>query len=259
MLHQFTNSKANYNYNAFIYENIELKSHFHKNFELIYSITGDNTICYQQKECVLSKGELLLIPPNTIHSFKIKENAKVWVGVFSAEFVSHFAKTNSNKLYSKFQCSDCIQNYLKNVLFYQGTPERYILKSALYAVCSECKRNATLLDENSIADNDVINTILDYISVNYTAEISMKALARYLGYEYHYFSNLFHKYFSINFKELINLYRYEKACNLIEHEEYSIAKIAIESGFQSIRNFNKVFKELSGTTPSEYIKSICSQ
>ncbi len=254
MIHQVTNSKANYNYNAYIYEDTEFKLHFHKNFELIYSVDGSHVIQIQHKKYVIDEGELLLIPPNTIHSFKVSKIGKIYVGVFSYEYVASFAKTNSNKLYSKFKCTDYIEAYLKKVLFHQAIPERYILKSALYAVCSECRNNATVISEKSGADINIINTILDYISENYTTNITMRALATDLGYEYHYFSNLFHKYFLINFKEFINLYRYEKACELIEQNECDIAKIAMESGFQSIRNFNKVFGELSGTTPTKYIK-----
>ncbi len=252
MIHQVTNSRTNYNYNAYIYDDISWKSHFHTNFELIYCIEGEFSVCAEKEKYEISQGEMVLIPPNTIHSFNIEKNNRAWVGVFSSDYIALFAKQNANKLFSKFKCDDYVEEYLKKVLFYQGVPKRYILKSALYAVCNECLKNSTLLSEKKNAD--VMNKILDYISKNFDSYMTMKKMAEDLGYEYHYFSNIFHTCFDMNFREFINLYRYEKACELMEHEDYSISEVAMLSGFQSIRSFNDVFKALSGGTPTEYRK-----
>ncbi len=252
MVHQVTNSRANFNYNAFIYKDIEWTAHFHENFELIYCMEGTQTVHIDQEEYELMPGEMILIPPNRVHFFKTDSISRVWVGVFSADHIALFAKQYSSRSFSSFRCDEHIERYLKEVLFFEGTPERYILKSALYAVCSECKKKAAILDEKVSAD--VYNKILDYISKNYNTSITLKTMAKDLGYEYHYFSSVFHNCFSMNFKEFINIYRYQKACDLIVHDKYSITEIAMKSGFQSIRSFNDVFKALSGVTPSEYRK-----
>ncbi len=250
MIHQIKNSKPNYNYNAFIYEDIEWKPHFHKNFELIYSIAGTHTIYIEQKAHTIKTGELILIPPTTMHTFKIAPGTQAWVGVFSADYIALFAKNHGSKMFSKFRLENTVHSYLKQVLFFQGTPELYILKSALYAVCSQCLENASVLYETPYAD--LKNMILDYISKNFDKAITMQDTAEALGYEYHYFSQMFHKIFSVNFKEFLNSYRYEKACELLEHGDYNITKVSTQSGFQSIRSFNNTFKALSGITPSEY-------
>ncbi len=256
MIHQVTNTKSNFNYNAYIYQNIEWTAHFHENFELIHCMNGTQIIHIGQEQYVLNQGELMLIPPNRVHFFKIDSNTLVWIGVFSADHIALFAKHNSNKLFSCFRCDECIEYYLKKVLFYQGTPDLYIRKSALYAICSECQKKAIILDE--ITYSHVLNRILEYISQHYRTSITLQTAAEALGYEYHYFSSLFHKYFSMNFKEFINLYRYQTACDLMIHEKYSLTEIAMESGFQSIRSFNDIFKTLSGVTPSEYRASFKS-
>ncbi len=253
MIHQVANSRTKYNYNAFVYEDIEWKTHFHKNFELIYSIKGRHTVYIDGKKHEIEEGELILIPPNMLHSLLISKHAKAWVGVFSADYVALFAKTDSDKQYSKFKCEAYIEEYLKKALFFEGTPERYIIKSALYAVCSQCLQNAQVV--NKMENKDDFNSILNYIAKNYDKPMSMKTIAKALGYEYHYFSSLFHKCFSMNFKEFLNLHRFEKACELMEHSEYGITEIAMASGFQSIRSFNNIFKALSGLTPSEYRRS----
>ncbi len=253
MIHQVTNSRTVYLYNAYIYEDTVFQAHFHKGFELIYAISGKHTVFLQQEKYEIEAGELILIPPNIPHSLNISQNAKVWIGVFSADYISLFAKHHSHVLYSKFKCCDYIEEYLKKILFFQGTPEKHIAKSALYAVCSECLRNAVVL--NQINDADKIYIILDYISANFDKPMTMKTMAVALGYEYHYFSKIFHACLSCNFSEFLNLYRCEKATDLLIHSEESMAQIAMKSGFQSIRSFNHIFKALNGVSPTEYRKS----
>ncbi len=254
MIHQIANSGGNYSYNACIYEDVDCPSHFHNNFELIYGITGSPHIYLDQQEYTLQAGELLLIPPNTVHAFRIGKQEAAWVGVFSADHIALFAKHHANKQFSPFRCGDSVHEYLKAVFFYRGTPERYLLKSALYAVCSECVKNATVLLEKE--RTDILNAILDHIAQKYHMPITMRTMAEELGYEYHYFSCVFHKCIAANFKAFLNMYRYEKACELLAHTDGSITEIAMRSGFQSLRSFNEVFKALSGMTPTEYRQSL---
>ncbi len=252
MIHQVVNSKGNYNYNAYIYEDIEWTAHFHRNFELLYCIKGTHTINIGGSEYELLSGELILIPPNTLHAFKVNPGNLVWVAVFSADYIAAFAKINSYTMYSKFRCDEHIEEYLKKVLFFEGIPEKYILKSALYAVCSQCLEKGIPISQKG--DADIRKKILDYIYENFDRGITMKTMADSMGYEYHYFSEIFHKCFSMNFSRLLNYYKYEKACELLEKSRFDLSTIAMESGFQSIRTFNSVFKALGGITPGEYRK-----
>ena len=57
---------------------------------------------------------------------------------------------------------------------------------------------------------------------------------------------------NINFKTLVNHYRFEYARQqLLNNPEKSISEIAFESGFQSIRSFNRIYREISGSTPNQ--------
>lgn len=254
MIHQVLNSRSNFNYNAYIYERADWSSHFHRNFELIYGIKGQNVINVNKLNIVLNPGELLLIPPGIVHSFSVENGKKLWVAVFSADFIPSFARTNSNKFYSKFKCDNFVEEYLKTALFFQGEPKKYILKSALYAACGQCLQHAELLTEN--LNEKITNKILEYIHQNSAKPLTMKDVASDLGLEYHYFSSIFHQCFSMNFRELLNIYRFETACQLLEKTDRKLSDIAYASGFQSIRNFNTAFKKLSGLTPNEYRKKL---
>lgn len=251
MIHQVTNSYGNYSYNAFIYEDITWESHFHGNYELIYMIEGSYNVTINNTTVKLNQGELLLIPPFSVHSLDI-HNCKAWVAVFSKDHISAFDRENRYSHFSKFKCSKEIEGFLKSNLFMEEKPEHYLCISCLYLVCNECKKNATLYSDYQ--EQRLMDEVLKYIEKNYLNEISMQEISSALNYEYHYFSALFNKTFSMNFKRFLNLFRYEKACEMILEDAFPLSVIAMQCGFGSIRNFNRVFKELSGYTPKEFKK-----
>ena len=127
-------------------------------------------------------------------------------------------------------------------------------KSCLYMVCDECLKKAHAIDVKGILT--IKEKIITYISENISNELTLEKAAESLGYEYHYFSSLFHNCFEINFKEFINIFRIEQATELLQNCSLDITYIAGECGYQSIRNFNRVFRKLTGKTPTEYRKSI---
>ncbi len=250
MKHQTPNSRGNYNYNAYFYDGISWDRHFHGNFELIYCVLGENAVSVGDRSFTLSPGELLLIPPWQLHAFTVDPGKKLWVGVFSEDYIPAYAKRNGGKLYAPFRSDIATEEYLKAMLFHEDIPALYTAKSALYAVCAACESKAELCNDG---ENDrVAGSILSYLSKHYTEELSMREVASVLGYEYHYFSKLFHDCFSVNFKQLLNICRFERACELLEKTDRDLTDIAMESGFQSIRSFNRIFKEMSGLTPREY-------
>ena len=79
ILHQVCNSQGNYNYNARVYHSIFWQPHFHGNYELIYVFDGTITVTANGCEDTLSKGELMLLPPYTVHSLD-SQNGHIWIG-----------------------------------------------------------------------------------------------------------------------------------------------------------------------------------
>lgn len=91
-----------------------------------------------------------------------------------------------------------------------------------------------------------------YVEENYREDISMKQAARALGYSENYLSRAFHTAVGMNFRQYVNQYRVQLACRLIEQRRGSMTRIAMESGFQNIRSFNRAFMRATGRTPSHY-------
>ncbi len=254
ILHNVANYTDNYNYDSGIYKNMESDLHFHDCYELIYSIEGYTKIKIDEKTDFLSNGEFILISPYITHSFSVDASSTAWIGVFSEDFISSFADKYKNAQFSKFTCEPQIEKMLEKYLVSGDASEHYMLTSCLYMVCNECEKNA---DKQVLNGNYKIkSSIISYVNENIFKDITMNDLASALGYEYHYLSSLFHDCFGMNFKNFINILRYYMACRLLSDKSKDITAISQECGFGSVRNFNRVFKKMSGLTPREYKSDI---
>lgn len=74
-----------------------------------------------------------------------------------------------------------------------------------------------------------------------------------------YVANAIHQKNGGNFKSYLNNYRInevKKKLDKKEHERYTLKHIYNSVGFTNQSTFNRIFKEVEGTTPSEYIENL---
>lgn len=255
IFHQPHNSKTNQNYNAFFYTDAVWDIHFHKNLELIYVVRGCVNCTVNNIEYKLYEGDFGLALPYDIHSYTPCDDTLYWVGVFSEDYVRQFSKQVGGKIANgfRFRCDEVTLEMLKSILINQDRPSTLRLKSCLYAICDAFLSSITLSEAKTEKKRTVI-MITDYILQNHTSNITLKDIARLLGYDYNYVSRYFHTLFNMSFKDLVNMYRLETAVRLIDETDKKMTDIALESGFQSIRTFNDTFRKHFGINPSEHKK-----
>ncbi|WP_160137348.1 helix-turn-helix domain-containing protein [Chryseobacterium sp. c4a] len=89
-------------------------------------------------------------------------------------------------------------------------------------------------------------------------ELSLQKLSLLMNVSTHQLSQTINQGLNTNFYKFVNAYRIDEVREKLkdpEYEKYSILGIAFESGFNSKSTFNKIFKEETGMTPSEFKKS----
>lgn len=95
--------------------------------------------------------------------------------------------------------------------------------------------------------------VTDYIKNNLTADdLSQGAMAEKAGISRDYFSRIFRGVTGTNYSRWLNTVRLEKATELLADRDMTLTEIAMQSGFQSISSFNRVFHAEKGMSPGEY-------
>jgi AraC-like DNA-binding protein len=87
------------------------------------------------------------------------------------------------------------------------------------------------------------------------SNLSLTQISKSLDVNPSYLSREFSKYFNnLSFGEYIRKLRIEKAMELISLDKYSLTEIAYLTGFSDQSHFTRIFKQLTGKSPSAYKK-----
>ena len=100
--------------------------------------------------------------------------------------------------------------------------------------------------------------IVEYVNAHFTEHLTVQTAAQALFMDRGKLSGLFSKYADMPLNAYINMLRLDRANQLIR-DGAGITEAALESGFQSVRTFNDVYKKTTGTTPSARSEQNCNQ
>src|SRR5215470_959569 len=91
-----------------------------------------------------------------------------------------------------------------------------------------------------------------FIEKHSAEELSLNKVAKAVNISANHLSEKFKQVTGVNFVDYIAHTRLEKACDLLLNSSLRISEIAFAVGFQSLSQFNRVFKKLSGKSPTKY-------
>ena len=97
-----------------------------------------------------------------------------------------------------------------------------------------------------------VNKARDFIGSQHADSLSLARVARAVNVSANHFSRLFRKTTGMTFVQYVGRVRVEKAKNLLLNPDVRISMAAFDSGFQSLSQFNRVFKKVVGHSPKEF-------
>lgn len=254
------NAKESWNYNenekvwVGKYQNSHNISHWHNDCELIYVCQGEIEIMNNKTLYSLTKDQAFFIESEKIHNMHAKnENTIIMIIVFDNNIVKNILKDY------ELVCPILSNNYNIDSI-YQKLYHELINKSFLYEITTENiikdliinilrnekikpKSKEKTIDINLMKlINDIENSFLDY---------TLSKAAEIMGMNTSYFSRFFHNTIGIPFSKYLNCIKIENAVEMIKENNKNITEIALTCGFQTIRNFNRIFKDYTGYCPTQ--------
>lgn len=106
---------------------------------------------------------------------------------------------------------------------------------------------------------DIIERAIDYISENYTQNLQLEDIAKYVSLSPVYFHNSFKAATGKTPHQYLSEVRIKKAANLLVSTDLSLSQIAYECGFSSQSYFSYAFKKTMNLTPREYMQKMFEQ
>jgi AraC-like DNA-binding protein len=260
---------------------IEQNWHFHKELELIYFIKSTGTRYVGNSIGNFAPGELYLIGSNVPHLFR---NHKEYyadnfedeaVDLIVIKFVPDFLGdaflelAESKKIQLLFQRANMglkfskaatylVHNHILGLLGNQGL-SRVIGLLKILDILSVVENYKTLCTEvitstYSKNEKDRMGRVVTFLTENFDKKIELDEVASIAYMTPNAFCRYFKKRTRKSFTQYLNEIRLRHACKLLIEGEMQIATVCYQSGFNTLTNFNRQFKNLMKVTPSEYME-----
>src|SRR5580700_6760908 len=102
------------------------------------------------------------------------------------------------------------------------------------------------------AEPPMISRAKSYITAHQADTISLEEISRVLNVSTFYFCKMFKKATGLTFTDYLGRVRVEKAKILLLNPHLRVSEIAYTVGFESLSHFNRVFRNLTGESPSHF-------
>lgn len=96
-----------------------------------------------------------------------------------------------------------------------------------------------------------------YIQNQYQERITLDQAAQAVNASTRHFCKLFKQATGLTFTDYLARLRVEKAKNLLQNPHHRVSEIAFETGFDSISQFNRSFKRITGLAPTQFRNEFC--
>lgn len=254
--------------------------HRHQEAQLMWILEGKGTLIVDNSMHPFQENDIFLLGANQSHVFKSNADYFDDSQPKQVRSISVFFDPNG-KLASLFNLPELymLYNFVKDhsngfkvpVTHYKEVSRRvlrlknagqmdqlmhffYLLRS-LHSVSKHIEplsgsKNSAISENEGIR----IGAIYNFISRNFTKSITLEEVADQANLTPQAFCRYFKKHTGNTFVAFLNEMRVHEACKKLTHQKCeSISAVAYNCGFNSITNFNRVFKSVIGNSPKEYM------
>ena len=109
-----------------------------------------------------------------------------------------------------------------------------------------------LVLEQQNSEPPLVQKARDYIDKHSAEPLSLTAVAKAAGASVFHFCKVFHKSTGLKFTDYVARVRLEDARTQLLNPNRRVSEVAYDVGFQSLTQFNRMFKRVFGQSPSEF-------
>lgn len=260
-------------------ENEYRKLHWHKEIEICYIKQGIGKYLINGKDYPFSSGDIFIIGNDDIHLCHDDKELIMQVVMFDPNFIQSGQSASfdyeylqpffesSEQFSRKIDGRNAITSHLKELLTqidveYTTMKNGYklmikaLLLKFLALIIRHCFTQESISPEKRISHNatEKIRNIITYLDENYTNKISLGFISEKFDISVPYLCSTFKSFTGSSPIDYLINRRIFMAKKMLNSTENTIIKISEDCGFDSLSNFNHMFKSLTGLSPTEYRK-----
>lgn len=209
----------------------------------------------------LSAGDIFLIRPYTEIEYYANENDPweyLWVNFTGTDAEGLLKRTDFTPECPVIRsCSEEIRNAMADIVSNAGTTryEATALTGRLYILLSMLMKHSHRKNSRPARESEkrhIIKAAKDFVATNYPVSVSVEDIAAAANVSRTTLFRIFKSELNTTPVDYLTAYRIAQAKTLLTETELSITAVARSSGYEDNLYFSRVFRKITGFTPTEY-------
>lgn len=241
-------------------------AHFHNYYELYFLESGERIQCLNDSCCTMVSNDLIFFPAYHMHYSYGRENVpfqRILLYFDRSMIDSPALLERLNHSAGLFHPSPVrarlIHTLLEELLHKQNQNFEFhelYMQSILKATLANLLQEKQILPASREINISRIRQILNYIHLHYYEHIDLASLSRQFYISQFYLCRKFKETTNRTVSQYINSTRIMNAQRKFWETDLSVTEVCQSCGFTNLTNFNRVFKSITGMTPSGYKRSV---
>lgn len=243
-----------------------ITQHWHESGELLFCQSGELEVCLINSSYLMTKGDILFINSNQVHSSSSPVPGECLAMQFPLEFLKQITeKKYDTELLFNITPQEDAEELIRLLYFIKENFDDNNLAIRLRVQSKVYELFSILLTKYSISNVNIeeiksqkylkiLEKVNQYILDNYQKNISIEEIASKFNYNPSYFSRFYKKFMGITYTEYLNSIRLESAYKELRDTDKIIIEIALDNGFNNTKTFYNVFYKQFGLSPQKYRK-----
>lgn len=241
----------------FPYADMHFPDHLHAHVELCIATHGTLRVRMDGDTLVVREGQMLVVFPDTLHGYEGTQENEGLMVLFSARLLPELA-VNFSACAPTCPVIDWADEDIRycvcrlQALCGDGAADVALVRALLHLLMVRALPALHVQEAGTPPVNDLLYQAISYISRHAAQKLTVRRVARALGTNEYYLSHLMNSKLHMGFRAYLNTLRVDRACRLLRASTQPIETIGTACGFESLRTFDRVFRQLCGCTPRDY-------
>ncbi|MCQ2742672.1 MAG: AraC family transcriptional regulator [Bacilli bacterium] len=232
--------------------------HEHPFYEFLLITSGTGTMKTSNGTLELSKGDIAIYPPHTMHIEKAHSKTGMTANFFAVKsnknLESVFGKEirigkTGNDYMNFVKTFDVLINCSQNA---EANHSQEAASAAAALLLALIDKALSTKAESNDGVSSTIHKVKDYVDQNYCNNIHIDEIGKKYGLSEFYLCRCFKDYFGVTLKRYVIEKRIDKAKELLANEENDLDDIGRMVSYNDKYYFNRLFKMETGTSLSNY-------
>ena len=224
-------------------------------YHLVLVVKGSIEVMYHGEMFYLGKGGVFIYEPGAEHYYRALTAASTfWIHFAGTAVCEIFSDMDITAGVYESDAGAAVTDEFRILVCRNGsTNERKLVLGTLLnllALISDGVHRSKHSEKRGDVKN--IDSIIEYMNMNYEKKLTVSTLAEMAGYSVSRFLHLFSETIGKPPMRYLRDIRLANACELLDTSEYPVSEVADLCGFNDPLYFSRVFADKYGLSPSVY-------